>query len=179
MCLFVSFIVDLIAVQSEQVAVLKVAGYNLLLQYVNRDLCSRFYPELSLFNLSSEESPAEVVARVAEQKYRYFLTGRADGFIVTLTVTVPGDPNKREALVDAQAQGMLSKICKCFLHNNQLAPGQQRTGVPGTRTTPKFQGLIEELNDMVNTLDSVESDSEERLSYEVVLLEVKRLELNG
>lgn len=73
-----------VSCQSEQAAVMKVTSYNLLLLFKNQRMCIKYFPELNLFNFTSEESPAEVVARVANHSYRYFMSGRGDGFIVTL-----------------------------------------------------------------------------------------------
>ncbi len=89
---------------------MKVAGYNLFLQYLNPGLCSKFYPELPLFSLTSKESPAEVVARIGMQPYRYLLTGRADGFIVTLT-SKNADLGA-QALFNSKYKDRLSDLCE-------------------------------------------------------------------
>lgn len=93
---------------------MKVAGYNLLLQFANPDLCAKYYPEFQLFNLSSEDSPAEVVAWVEEQRYCYLMSGRADGFIVTLMTAEQSQNSNsgRVALVHPGIQRELSEICK-------------------------------------------------------------------
>jgi hypothetical protein len=66
--------------------VIKVAAYKVLVHLQNDNLCTKYFPEFSLFTIDQKESAAEVVARVNMNDYRYFLTGRADGFIVSLTV---------------------------------------------------------------------------------------------
>ncbi|KAF9446359.1 hypothetical protein P691DRAFT_783793 [Macrolepiota fuliginosa MF-IS2] len=140
--------------QSEQVAVMKVAAYNLLLQYANPQLCSRFYPELNLFNLTARESPAEVRAHVSDQTYRYLMTGRADGFIVTLTNSTAGvvDDNYsvKRVLVDSINQDKMVDI---------YAPLEP----------PKYEKLLEKL-------DKNWKISKTGISYEIVLVEAKRLQ---